>query len=173
MVAKFLDLNNPWSRKYGGQKKRKNWDSWLSFAWLHNKAVVHVFLASCDNANNRLCQERLLRSENFATIITWHRASPLNSVVWEPFRSTYCTWAAISYKRFFAFVTNPEHFSTWFVVFVFLAQVLESEIRMSLSGPVACPETFNTESDEVGTLRPNESSWVWANFCDPRKIREH
>lgn len=42
----------------------------------------------------------------------------------------------------------------------FLAQVLESEIRMSLSGPVACPETFNTESDEVGTLRPNESSWV-------------
>lgn len=40
---------------------------------------------------------------------------------------------------------------------------------MSLSGPVACPETFNTESEELGTLRQNESSWVWANFCDPEK----
>ena len=67
---------------------------------------------------------------------------------------------------------NAEQFSTRFVYFfffLFLAQVFESEIRMSLSGRVACPETFNTQSDEVGTLRPNESSWVWANFCDPEK----
>ena len=34
MVAKFLDLNTPWSRKYGRKKKRKNWHVWLSCTWL-------------------------------------------------------------------------------------------------------------------------------------------
>ena len=34
------------------------------------KAVVHAYLASFDNANSRLCQERLFRSGNFATMVT-------------------------------------------------------------------------------------------------------
>ena len=48
---------------------------------VRNKAVVHAYLASFDNANSRLCQERLFRSGNFATMVTRHRASPLNSEV--------------------------------------------------------------------------------------------
>ena len=34
------------------------------------KTVAHIFLLSFDNANGRLCQERLLRSWNFATMVT-------------------------------------------------------------------------------------------------------
>ena len=51
--------------------------------------------------------------------------------------------------------------------FFFVEQVLESGIILNRnknvlvwSRGVACPEAVNTESDEVGTLRPNESSWV-------------
>ena len=35
-----------------------------------NKTVAHPFLPSFDNANGRLCQERLSRSRNFATMVT-------------------------------------------------------------------------------------------------------
>ena len=37
---------------------------------LGNKTVAHTFLLSFDNANGRLCQEKLLRSRNFATMLT-------------------------------------------------------------------------------------------------------
>ena len=54
-----------------------------------------------------------------------------------------------------------------FFFFFFVEQVLESGIILNRnknvlvwSRGVACPEAVNTESDEVGTLRPNESSWV-------------
>ena len=35
MVAKFLDLNKPWSCKYD-RKNVKNWHVWLSCSWLHS-----------------------------------------------------------------------------------------------------------------------------------------
>ena len=34
------------------------------------QTVSHTFLPSFDNANGRLCQERLLRSRNFAAMVT-------------------------------------------------------------------------------------------------------
>ena len=37
---------------------------------LRNKTITHTFLPSFDNANGRLCQERLLRSRNFAAVVT-------------------------------------------------------------------------------------------------------
>ena len=37
---------------------------------LGNKTVAHTFVPSFDNANGRLCQERLSRSRNFATVVT-------------------------------------------------------------------------------------------------------
>ena len=56
MVAKFPDPNRQWSCKYGRKKI--------------DRTVVHTFLPSFDNANGRLCQERLLRSRNLATMVT-------------------------------------------------------------------------------------------------------
>jgi len=44
---------------------------------LRNKTVAHTFLPSFGNTNGRLYQERLLRSRNFATMVTWHYTSPL------------------------------------------------------------------------------------------------
>ena len=41
-----------------------------------NKTVAHTFPLSFDNANDRLPQERLLRSRNFATIVTWRHVFP-------------------------------------------------------------------------------------------------
>ena len=37
---------------------------------LRNKTVAHTFPLSFDNANERLPQEILLRSRNFATMVT-------------------------------------------------------------------------------------------------------
>ena len=44
---------------------------------LRNKTVAHTFPLSFDNANERLSQERLLRSRNFATMVTWRHVFPL------------------------------------------------------------------------------------------------
>ena len=65
-----------------GRKKIKNRHVWLSCAWLHSRTqtVAHFFLPSLDNAYGRLCQERLLRSRRFATIVTWRHTSIYNSV---------------------------------------------------------------------------------------------
>ena len=37
---------------------------------LRNKTGAHAFLPSFDIANSHLCQERLLSSKNFATMVT-------------------------------------------------------------------------------------------------------
>ena len=44
--------------------------TFLCMTALRNKTVAHTFLPSFDNANGRVCQERLLRSRNFATMVT-------------------------------------------------------------------------------------------------------
>ena len=80
MVAKLLDLNKAWSCKYGRKKKNKKtiWHAWLlCMIALRNKMVAHNFPPSLDNANGRLCHDRLLRSRNLATMVTWRHSSPL------------------------------------------------------------------------------------------------
>ena len=72
MVAKFPELNKQWSCKYG---REKNWHYCMTLLYmitLRNKTVAHTFLPSFNNANGRLCQERLLRSRNLATHGTTH-----------------------------------------------------------------------------------------------------
>ena len=44
------------------------------------KMVAHTFLPSFDNANDRLCHEQLLRSKNFASMVTRPHTSILHSV---------------------------------------------------------------------------------------------
>ena len=52
---------------------------------LRNKTVVHTnSLPSFYNANGRLCHEGMLRSSNFATMVTWRQTSPL-----------YCGWCLV------------------------------------------------------------------------------
>ena len=71
MVAKFLDHNKLWSCKYGGKKRKKL--TCMRFlciiALSRNKMVANAFLSSFDNANGHLCQERMLRSRNFDTMV--------------------------------------------------------------------------------------------------------
>ena len=50
--------------------------TFLSMTTLRNKTVAHTFLPSFDNANGRLCQERLLRCRNIATMVTWRHSLP-------------------------------------------------------------------------------------------------
>ena len=71
MVAKFLDLNKPWSCKHGRNNNKKlTCLTFLCMIALGNKAVPHNILPSFDNANGRPYQERLLRSKNFASMVT-------------------------------------------------------------------------------------------------------
>ena len=44
---------------------------------LKNKTIGHTFLPFFDNANGRLCQEKLLSSRTFATMVTWRHTAPL------------------------------------------------------------------------------------------------
>ena len=67
MVAKFLDLNKPWSSKYSGNNNKKlTFMTFLCVIALRNKTVPHSFLPSFDNANGR----PLSRSKNFASMVT-------------------------------------------------------------------------------------------------------
>ena len=77
MVAKFLDINKPWPCKYGGNIKTKNLAclNFLCIIALTNQMVAHTFPPSFNNANSRLCRERLLSSRNFASMVTWHHPS--------------------------------------------------------------------------------------------------
>ena len=59
-----LDLNKPW---YGKKKKKM---TGMSMIALKNQTVAREFFPSFDSANGCLCQERLLSSRNFATMIT-------------------------------------------------------------------------------------------------------
>ena len=43
----------------------------LCIITLRNKTVAHTFLWSFDNTNSHLCQERMLRSRNVDTMVTW------------------------------------------------------------------------------------------------------
>ena len=54
--------------------------TFLRMITLRNKTTAHSFVPSLDNANGRLCQERLWRSRRFATIVTWRHTSLYNSV---------------------------------------------------------------------------------------------
>jgi len=45
-----------------------------------NKTVAYTFLPSLHNANGFICQERLLRSRDFVTMVTWRHTCPLH---WE------------------------------------------------------------------------------------------
>ena len=83
MVAKCLDLNKPLPCKYGRKIKTKKLScvSFLCMIVLRNKMVAHNFLPLFNNANSRLCQERLLSSRNFAPMVTWHHPSPVYSLM--------------------------------------------------------------------------------------------
>ena len=52
---------------------------------LRTKTVTHTFLPSFNNANGRLCQEKLLRSRNFATMVTFRQTSPWRLVAQQRF----------------------------------------------------------------------------------------
>ena len=74
MAVKFLDLRKPCSCKYGRKFKRtKKKMTFMTFSYsiaLRNKTVANTFLPSSNNANGRLSQEVMLRSRNFATMVT-------------------------------------------------------------------------------------------------------
>ena len=71
MVATFLDLNKQ-SRSCCNRKKTKKLTcmSFRCMIALRDKTVAHTFPLSFDNTNDRLSQERLLRSRNLATMVT-------------------------------------------------------------------------------------------------------
>jgi len=52
---------------------------------LRDKTIAHTFLPSFDSANDRLCQEKLLRIRIFETMVTWRHNSPLYSDLTELF----------------------------------------------------------------------------------------
>ena len=68
--------SEPWSCRYGRKKNKKKQKkpkkltcmTFRCFMVLKNKTVAHTFLRLFDNANGRLCQERLFRSTIFAVI---------------------------------------------------------------------------------------------------------
>ena len=70
MVAKFLDLNTPWSRKYGRKKTKKlTCMTFLCMAEVRNK-TAYTFLPPFDNVNGHLYQEQLSRFRTSATLVT-------------------------------------------------------------------------------------------------------
>ena len=70
MVAKFLDLNTPWSRKYGRKNTKKlTCMTFLCMAEVRNK-TAYTFLPPFDNVNGHLYQEQLSRSRTSATLVT-------------------------------------------------------------------------------------------------------
>ena len=78
IVAKFVDLNQPWSCKYG-RKNDKN--DMYDFPVHHctPKQNGSSYFSSIDKANCRLCQERLLRLGNFAAVATLKTTRELES----------------------------------------------------------------------------------------------
>ena len=70
MVAKFLDFNTSWSRKYGRKKTKKlTCMTFLCMAVVRNK-TAYAFLPLFGNVNGHLYQEQLLRSRTSATLVT-------------------------------------------------------------------------------------------------------
>ena len=54
--------------------------TFLCMTALGSKTVFHTFLPSFDNANDRLCHERLLRTRNFVSMVRWRHTSPFYCV---------------------------------------------------------------------------------------------
>ena len=70
MVAKYLDLNTLWSRKYGRKNTKKlACMTFLCMAEVRNKAA-YTFLPPFGNVNGHLYQEQLSRSRTSATLVT-------------------------------------------------------------------------------------------------------
>ena len=67
MVAKFLDLNKPWSCKYDEKKKNETIKMY--------DCSVHDCTQEFDNANGLLYQGSLLRCRDFSTMVTWRHTS--------------------------------------------------------------------------------------------------
>ena len=74
MVAKFLDLNRPWSCKYGRKKDKIDMYDFPEHDCTQQQNVSGCVLPSFDNENGRLCQERVLRSRNHVTMVTRRHA---------------------------------------------------------------------------------------------------
>ena len=69
--SKCPDVTKRWSCKHGRKKKGTKKLKCLTFICmiaLRNKTVAHFLIPSFDNANSRLCQERVLGCRNFATV---------------------------------------------------------------------------------------------------------
>ena len=70
MVAKFLDLNTLWSRKYGRKNTKKlTCMTFLCMAEVRNK-TAYTFLPPFGNVNGHLYQEQLSRSRTSSTLVT-------------------------------------------------------------------------------------------------------
>ena len=69
MEAKFLDLNKPWSCKYG-RKNRKNSHVWLCCAWMHpgTKRQPILFSHRSTNWHTRHFMASLSRIESRKTV---------------------------------------------------------------------------------------------------------
>ena len=64
-----------WQKKW----KKLTCMTFLCIIALRNKTVSHAFLWWLDNVKGRLCQERLLRSRNFATMVMRYHTTLLYS----------------------------------------------------------------------------------------------
>ena len=71
MVAKFLDINEPWSWKYA-RKKNEIIDTEVRLSChdcTQEQNDSPYFLPSFNNANGRLCRETLLSSRKFVNLL--------------------------------------------------------------------------------------------------------
>ena len=72
MVAKFLHIKTVILQIWQKKTKKLTCMTFLCMIARRNKTVAHTFLPdrSFENANGRLCQDGLLRSRNFNTMVT-------------------------------------------------------------------------------------------------------
>ena len=148
MVAKFLDLNKPWSCKYDRKKKRKKMTcmTFLCIIALRNKTVPHTFLQSFTSKWPSL-------SRNLAAMVTWCHKSPPNSFlcvlytihtwsVYQPFTTIeHLASLKVFTVLFFLFCTyeRPISNSIEVVRFVFLSKHIFYIIHMHVFYVVALP----------------------------------
>jgi len=66
MVAKFLGLNTPWSRKYGRKKKNEKIDMYdfPVHGWSQEQNSLYFF-PPFDNVNGHLCKKTIVQIQNF------------------------------------------------------------------------------------------------------------
>ena len=75
--SKVHQKNNrgPANMSEKNKKKGDMYDFRLCMTALRNKMAADTFLQSFDNTRGCLCQERLLKFRNFATIVAWRHTS--------------------------------------------------------------------------------------------------